>query len=71
MDYADGRHLNHSKFESNVKSLLEKRVLRVIGHDDAVAPLPGDDLGVSDKWTRLINGHRDEFVRYFGLEDEK
>lgn len=71
LDYADGRQLNHSKFDSNVKSLLEKRVLRVIGRDDADAPLPGDDLGVSAKWTKLLNDHRDEFVKYFGLEPEK
>lgn len=71
LDYADGRQRNHSKFDSEVKSLLEKRVLRVIGRDDADAPLPGDDLGVSDEWTKLLNGHHDEFVRYFGLEAEK
>lgn len=62
---SEGTHI--STADGNVRSLLEKGIIHVVGRDTRT-PLTGDQFEISDEWTKRINTHYDEFKRHCSLK---
>lgn len=70
LDFFDHGILSPPLSDYSVRSLIDKGVIRVANRETK-NPTPTDALTVCAEWTKLLNDHRDEFVKYFGLEPEK